>query len=149
MVDADLSSFTFAADKVIRVNAPAPYIAHFEFQSGADPGLDQRMLAYNVLLRSRHHLPERSAAILLRPEARSTGNAGGCEPPSWLEFTYRLIRVWEQPPEPLLAGGLGTLPLAPISAVRPEQLPDVVRRMGQRLEDKAPPGGQGTAGTGR
>jgi hypothetical protein len=37
VVDADLSSYTVAADKVLHVDAHSPYIAHFEFQSGVDP----------------------------------------------------------------------------------------------------------------
>ncbi|HZT80116.1 MAG TPA: hypothetical protein VFA26_07840 [Gemmataceae bacterium] len=33
-------------------------------------------------------------------------------------FRYGVVRVWQLPPEQLLTGGLGTLPLAPIGAVR-------------------------------
>ncbi len=44
VVDADLSSFSFAADKVVRVGGPSPYIAHFEFQSAAEVDLDWRIL---------------------------------------------------------------------------------------------------------
>jgi hypothetical protein len=41
----------------------------------------------------------------------------------------RSIRVWRLPAEGLLTGGLGTPPLAPLSDVRQEDLPQVVRRM--------------------
>jgi predicted transposase YdaD len=144
VVDADLSSYTVAADKVLRVDAHSPYIAHFEFQSGVDPALDTRILVYNVLLRARHKLPVRSVAVILRPEAQSPNNVGQVrdidEPSSRLDFTYRLIRVWEEPYERLLAGGMGTLPLAPVSAVRPEEVESVVRRMEQRLDAEAPAG---------
>ncbi|MDB5291118.1 MAG: hypothetical protein JWL69_2359 [Phycisphaerales bacterium] len=144
VVDADLSSYTVAADKVLRVDAPLPYIAHFEFQSGADPTLDTRMLVYNVLLRARHHLPVRSVAVILRPEAMSLSNTGQvqdmADAEARLDFGYRLIRVWEQPPDRLLAGGIGTLPLAPVSAVRLEEVESVVRRMEERLATEAPAG---------
>ena len=69
VVNADLASITAAADKVIRVGGPAPYVAHLEFQSGADAGLDRRVLAYNVMLGWRHRLPVRSVIMLLRPQA--------------------------------------------------------------------------------
>ena len=39
----------------------------------------------------------------------------------------------------LLAGGLGTLPLAPISAVTEPELPRVVDAMKRRLDREAPP----------
>ncbi|HWE93654.1 MAG TPA: DUF4351 domain-containing protein, partial [Tepidisphaeraceae bacterium] len=115
-----------------------------EFQSGADPALDSRMLVYNVLLRARHQLPVRSVAVILRPEALSPGNKGQVQDiadmEARLDFGYRLIRVWEQPTDRLLAGGMGTLPLAPVSAVRLEDVESVVRRMEQRLAIDAPPG---------
>jgi hypothetical protein len=51
-------------------------------------------------------------------------------------FRYGVVRVWQLPPEQLLAGGLGTLPLAPISAVDEDDLPDVIRRMQDRLRHR-------------
>jgi hypothetical protein len=71
VIEGDLSTISSAADKVIRVDADRPYIAHLEFQSGQDPDLDRRMLLYNVLLRAKYELPVRSAALLLRPQADS------------------------------------------------------------------------------
>ena len=66
VVDADLSGISLSPDKVVLVDGPEPYIAHFEFQSGVDADLDLRVLVYNVLLRRRHRLPVRSVVILLR-----------------------------------------------------------------------------------
>ena len=60
VIDADVSSISAAADKVIRVWDPVPYIAHIEFQVSADAILDGRVLFYNVMLRWRHGLPVRS-----------------------------------------------------------------------------------------
>jgi len=142
VVDADLSSVGPAADKLIRVGGPAPYLAHLELQAGADAKFDRRVLVYNVLAGWRHDLPVRSVAVLLRPQAAGgvTGSvrqtvANDAE----LTFRYRVLRVWEQPPELLLAGGLGTLPLAPVSDVAPDHLGDVVRRMEKRLDADADP----------
>jgi hypothetical protein len=44
-----------------------------------------------------------------------------------------VVRVWRLPVGPLLAGGLGTLPLAPISRVGEAALPGVIERMKRRL----------------
>jgi predicted transposase YdaD len=138
VVDGDVSSASAMADKVIRVMSQAPYIAHFEFQSASDPDLDERILFYNVLLRRRHRLPVRSVAILLRPQAQPKAVTGGLREAvasdAMLEFRYRLIRVWETPVESVLAGGLGTLPLAPISAADAGVLPEVIGRMTERLD---------------
>ena len=49
-------------------------------------------------------------------------------------FGYRVIRVWQVPPDQLLAGGLGTLPLAPISAVTEGELPGIINQMERRLQ---------------
>jgi hypothetical protein len=44
-----------------------------------------------------------------------------------------VIRVWQLSVESLLAGGVGTLPLAPVSDVSEARVPDVIRRMKERL----------------
>jgi len=64
VVDADLSAVSPAADKVIRVEAAEPYIAHLEFQASSDIEFDRRMLMYNALLRWRHKLPVKSVAVV-------------------------------------------------------------------------------------
>jgi hypothetical protein len=47
-----------------------------------------------------------------------------------------VVRVWQLAPGPLLAGCLALLPLAPISAVTKPELPDIIRRIGQRLSSR-------------
>lgn len=137
VVDSDISAISPAVDKVIRVSGDIPYIAHFEFQSSADPELDRRVLFYNVLLRRRHELPVRSVAILLRPEANSPRVLGkihdSVEPDIRLEFGYRIIRAWELSAESLLSGGLGTLPLVPLGNVARGELAGVLDNMQDRL----------------
>lgn len=138
VAEADLSSVTVTADKILRIDGRAPMIAHLEFQSGADSALNARVLVYNVLTWRREQIPVVSVVFLLRPAALRRAMTGrvsytgvaGCQ----LDFADRLVRVWELPVEPLLAGGLGTLPLAPIAAVSPANLANVFRKMAGRLD---------------
>src|SRR5262249_37649197 len=97
-----------------------------------------RLRLYNAVVDYRTGCPVRSVAVLLREEADSPQLTGVLErslPDEVPEevFRYRVIRVWQLPAERLLTGGLGTLPLAPISNVNQGQLPDVIRRMNERL----------------
>ena len=147
IVDADLSSvMTLAADKLIRVDHPAgasgPYLAHIEFQSGSDATLDSRVHMYNVVSRRRHGLPVWSAVFLLRPEA-AHGNIKGrvvdrLDAVAAMDFSYHLIRVWELSTDLILNGGLGVLPLAPITAVEPDNLPPVIAAVNDRLANELP-----------
>ena len=141
-IDADLSTVTAAADKILRVNAPKPYLAHVEAQSGPDATLDERTLHYNVLMGWQHKLRVRSVILLLRPEAdspRFTGLLELCLPDEeeYLVFRYRVVRVWQRPVEEILAGGLGALPLAPLSDVAESELPNVIARMKARIDTEA------------
>jgi len=142
VVDADLSTISAAADKLILVDGPEPYAAHHEIQSGPRPNLDLDMVFYNVLGRRILGVPVKSVVTALRPSALS-GAIGGvfdtADPQHKLEFTYKVIRVWELPPQRLLSGGLGTLPLAPISAVTEAQLPAVIDAVARRIESEAAP----------
>jgi predicted transposase YdaD len=56
-----------------------------------------------------------------------------------LWFRYDVVRVWELPPERLPTAGLPLLPLAPVSAVPRERLPEVLVAVARRLRDEAAP----------
>jgi predicted transposase YdaD len=145
VIGADLSAVTSEADKVLRVAASAPWLAHVESQAGYDPRMPQRLLRYNALLDERHDCPVMSVLMLLRPEADGPALTGSLHrtlsvAPDYLDFRYGIIRVWEEPVERILAGGLATLPLAPLAKVRPSELPKVIRRMEERLRREASPG---------
>ena len=81
-----------------------------------------------MLLYGRHDLPAHTAVVLLRPEADDPGLTGvvsyespqGC---GGLAFRYQVLRVWQRPAETFLAGGLGTIPLTPLSAVSQTRCP--------------------------
>ena len=47
--------------------------------------------------------------------------------------------VWELPVDRILAGGIATLPLAPVSTVTPADLPGVIDRMRERLDREVSP----------
>ena len=49
VIDADLSTVTAGADRVLRVERPGPCLVHLEVQSSRDESLARRMLKYNVL----------------------------------------------------------------------------------------------------
>ena len=142
VLDADLSTVTADADKILRVLTPEPFLAHAETQSGPDATLEDRTLRYNVLTGFQHKLPVLSLVILLRPEAdypHLTGNLEKHLPDGrvYLTFSYIVVRSWEKPIEEVLRGGLGTLPFAPLSDVTPNDLPDVIARMKERIAAEA------------
>jgi hypothetical protein len=93
------------------------------------------------LLGHRHEIRVRSGVVLLRPEADSPQLTGLYvrdfpDEEEYLIFRYRVVRVWQLPPQPLLSGGLGLLPLAPISAVTEAELPGIIKQMEQRLSSR-------------
>jgi hypothetical protein len=50
VVDSDVATVSAAADKVVRVESPTPWLLHLEFQSAADASLPERLHFYNTLL---------------------------------------------------------------------------------------------------
>jgi predicted transposase YdaD len=80
--------------------------------------------------------------VLLRPEARAGATGQLQERVSddlRVDFRYRVIPVWEQPVESLLSGSLGVVPLAPLAVRDESELPQVFRRMADRLDEEATP----------
>jgi hypothetical protein len=107
-------------------------------QSTRDPRLPSRLLQYHALLRHRHAVPVESTVVLLRPEADGPELAGqldlaGATGDLTISFWFRVVRVWELPVESLLAGGLGVLPLAPLAAIAPDRLPEVIGSIERRI----------------
>ena len=145
VIDADVSTVTAGADKVICVEGEPSWLMHLELQAGPDMELIDRAHLYNVVLRRRHGVPVRSALFLLRREAdspRFTGLLEQLDPAGDWErrWRYRVIRVWQLPSEALLTGGLGLLPLRAAD-----------RRRGGSLAGRDPPHrraahGRGAAG---
>ncbi|MFL5341567.1 MAG: Rpn family recombination-promoting nuclease/putative transposase [Gemmataceae bacterium] len=151
VIDADLATVSAEADKVIRVKDRKPWLMHFEMQASYDAELPRRMLRYNVLLNYRHGLPVRSVVVLLRPQADGPEMTGVVRQTlageQYLEFHYRILRIWQKPVEEILTGGVGTLPLAPLARVKRPELPAVVRRMRDRVTAELPPAEQAVVWT--
>jgi len=152
VIDADLATVTAAADRVLRVYEDPPWLLHLELQASRDPDLLLNLPVYNVLLERRHGALARSVLVLLRksadwPELTGTVQRGFPGEPPYLVFRYEVVRVWQLSPETFLSGGLGILPLAPLSAVVETELPGVIRRMDDRIRTEATPSEAGTLWT--
>jgi hypothetical protein len=139
LMDADIATITGATDKVIRVDGLPAWLLAVDFQAGHDTVAKlPDLLLYNSALYKRHRLRVRSLMVLLHKGADSpqlTGfyERGFPDEPFDVALRYRIVRVWQVPPEQWLAGGLGLVPLAPLGNVRQGKLPSVIAQMKQRL----------------
>ena len=140
--NVDLSTITTEADSVLLVAEVEPWLVHVEFQSSYDSTLPLRLQRYNILVNYRHRLPVQSMALLLCPDADGPAMTGLLQHklPDGLvyhKFRYNVVRAWERPSDEILAGGLATLPLAPLARVNENELPTVIHAMQERLDREA------------
>jgi hypothetical protein len=117
---------------------------HLELQASRDPDLVPNLLLYNALLDRRHRSLVRTVVVLLRKSADAPDLGGPWRrafpsEPTYLDFRFRVIRLWGISPETLLNGGLAIVALAPLSDVTESQLPAVVRRMDERFQAETTP----------
>ena len=148
VLNPDLSTVTTVADLVIGVGDPREEIIHIDFQSSAAAWKHADILVYNALLYAEFHVPAHSIVILLRPQAAHSNLNGvvNYAPRSGrgrMDFAYEVVPLWRRPVADLLAGPLGTTPLAMLGAL-PADLPVldaltvVAQRLSERLEREAP-----------
>jgi predicted transposase YdaD len=147
-LNVDLSTFTASADLVLGIGDPLLEIVHIDFQAAAMGKKHADILAYNTLLFRQYHVPVHTIVILLRPSAAHSNMSGtvsyAARPGRGsMMFNYELVRLWERPVEKLLAGAMGTLPLAmlgklPEAVALEEGLTATVQRLIERLEAEAP-----------
>ena len=144
--DADVSSVTAAADKVLRVrDRTGEWLLDLEPESGHAGDAPDALHLYSTLLQHRHKLRVRSVLLLLRPEANATAATGLLErthpdeAEPYLVFRYRVVRLWQEPLDRFLRGGLGTLPLAALTDEAKGRLDEVVGRIEARLRGEADP----------
>ena len=140
LIDADASALSAAADKVLRVTTKrGEFLVHFEFQSGRDKTLVERMFWYNAVLFHRHALPVLSVVVLLTPKANASNITGEMRivtpdgRPCHV-FHYVVVRLWEVPAEKILSGPLGLLPLAPLCQGAEEHMEEVIAQLNRRLD---------------
>src|SRR6185295_16011783 len=121
-----------------------PSLVQLEVQASYAADLPERLHWYNTLLRRQHGLPVDSVALLLRREADGPAMSSELHLPgsrgrrSTVHY-YDIIRVWRTPADVLLSGGIGTLPLALIADDAANRLPEMVREVEAKLDDKASP----------
>jgi hypothetical protein len=144
VIDSNLSTVTADADKVLWVDEIEPWIEHVEFQAGRDIDLADRVHFYSTLLGRRHKVPVHSTVVLLRPAADGPDLNGTYERRHrngdvYDFFRYDVLRAWELPLATTLAAGLAVLPLAPVTAVEPEQVPGVLAAISARFVREASP----------
>jgi hypothetical protein len=145
LIDADIATISGATDKVIRVAGPPDWLLAVDFQAGHDTAAKlPDVLLYNSALFRRHALPVRSLLVVLHRGADSPQLTGLYErgwpgEPFDVALRYRVVRVWQVPPTQWLSGGLGQVPLAPLGAAGPDELPAVLAQLKQRLEQDASP----------
>ncbi len=122
LVDADLSTVTSYADRIIRVDTGggASYLVHNELESGKDTAtVPLRLFHYNASALYKTGLPVVSTVFLLHKGANSPKITGAFDVPDidgnvYFSFRYNVVRVWQLDPDELLAGGLSVLPFAPM-----------------------------------
>ena len=145
-LDVDLSTVQMSADKVFRLKAPTEGILHIEPQASHDSGFPGRLHRYNALLDARYgdsDNPVYSVALLLRRDAApgvtgvvSRSRHDGFE---YLRFVYTVVKVWELHIEPLMASGIGALPLVLLTDEAEGQLGTLVDRIDARLRAEQVP----------
>jgi hypothetical protein len=147
VLNVDLSTISAATDVALGNGDPLQRVVDLNFQSGPDPDLSERLLLYNALLHYRFKVPVHSVLVLLRPAADGPGLTGklryeGRKRRGKLVFTFEVVRLWRQPVQSILKGGLGTLPLAPLcrlpgNTTAEQALPGIIRRIDERLTQEA------------
>lgn len=148
LLNVDLSTVTTAADLVLGIGDPLAEVIHIDFQSSAAAWKHADVLVYNALLYADYHVPVHSIVILLRPQAAHSnlnGTVSYAARPNRgnMNFGYEVVRLWQWPADELLAGPLGTTPLAMLGAL-PQGLPQedalaaVAQRLIERIDQEAP-----------
>lgn len=143
-IESDVGTVLAEVDKVLRIEAPTPWLAHIELQATNDPDLPLRLVQYHALLLRRHQAPVETVVVLLRQDADDPRLDGRFVQPgvirdATMALNYGVVRLWEIPAQNLLDGGIGLVPLAPLGRVEPARVPGLLRRMNERYSILAAP----------
>jgi hypothetical protein len=139
VIDSDITTLSAVADKVIRVGGPVePFLVNIELQSSHDASLVRTLWFRQVALDYRHGMPVLTVLVLLRKEANSPSLTGVYErflPDGRLanRYDYQVVRLWKEPADSFLNAGVDLVPLAPLANISKEQLPELVRKMAERI----------------
>jgi hypothetical protein len=142
LLNVDLSTVSTSADLAIGVGDPLMEVIHIDFQSSAAAWKHADTLVYNALLFREYHVPVHSIVLLLRPQAAHSNVNGAVNYATRsrrgkMDFSYELVPLWTWPADALLAGPLGTAPLAMLGAL-PQDVPlvDALTLVAQRLIER-------------
>ena len=138
LVNAELSTVTSNADRIIKVSNP-DYLMHIELQASYDKTMDERMHVYNALAHYKHHKPVESVVVLLRRKADGPKITGRVQYGS-ISFEYQVVRLWQISPDVLLNAPIALLPLAPLGKITRRDIPNVIQHMEDRIDAEAPAG---------
>jgi hypothetical protein len=140
---------TLDADFVLGVGNPRRAVIDLSFQTNWDAETLIRVFVYNALLYRHYRVPIHSVILQLRSRQNDLRLASGIRYSAFpglggMDFQPEVINLWEQPLEPMLTGGLGLLPLAPLCRMpagmtREQALPEILRRINDRLNGEAAP----------
>ncbi|MGP0064811.1 MAG: hypothetical protein ACLQGP_14585 [Isosphaeraceae bacterium] len=144
IIDSNITTMTADADKVLKVESPNPYLLVLEPHSYHDLTLLRRLWYRQVALDYRHNLPVLTVLVLLCKEANSPGLTGSYDrqmPDGWMtnRYNFRVVRLWEEDPETFLKAGISLVPLAPLTQVSEADLPGLIRRMEERIDEEPKP----------
>jgi predicted transposase YdaD len=138
VVDTEVSTVKSDVDKVYKINGPEPRLIHIENQSTPGDKTIERMFRSNVLIGGDAELPVLSILNLLRPSADSELFSGeylrmvnGFGPVT--VFYYPVVRLWRLDAEAILNGPPAVLPIATLAIVPDETVPNVLRRIDERM----------------
>lgn len=143
-IDVEFHTTTARVDKLILVDEPQQWLIHIELQTSYQPGIGLRIVRYSGFVEYELELPVMSVLVLLTPDADGAECNGICHRKLpfreiWYdEFRFEVIRVWQQPAEFFLQGGLGTLPLALLSDIEFDELPDAIDQIKRRVDQEIP-----------
>ena len=148
-LNVELSVVSAATDVVLGRGKPPDAFIIFDFQASGAKDLLSRTLMYNAILYHQKQVPVHSILVLLRPIASMDQLERGVHFAVWpkrgqTDHRFEIIKLWERPVEQFLTAGLGTLPLAPLcqmpkGSTLEGALPDILRRIDERLTAEAGP----------
>lgn len=114
VLKTELNLEPIRADSITLLQTPN-LILHLEFQTlpASDPPLPLRMLDYWLRLHRKYRCNVEQVVIFLKPTTSEIAFTNEFTSPN-TQHRYRVIRMWEQDPAPLLANS-GLLPLAALA----------------------------------
>lgn len=115
-----LRNWQLEADIILEVIVEEQYmLLHLEFQTYYDGEMPERLLRYNVLIRSEYKMPVLSCVIYLLHKGNTHASPLCWSVPtgkSILRFDFETIEISELTPEEILhIGQIGLLPLLPLT----------------------------------